>query len=169
MSDATAPLAVKIVDGDIFRWRYKDEKPEQLGAYGRYHCKSQIAIATGGGWLEDTFWHGGSDVCWTYADAERDLELTRLGNLNELEKRPEYEAAYYADEDCVDLNHSNSSRGNFYVRKGAIRSREKMIRIAEERWAEAEREAKFASERAERYRLMVGDLVGGKSLDEVYL
>lgn len=175
----TAPgseRAPSIKDGDIFRWRYKDEKPEQLGAWGRYHCKSRIAIAKKDGRLIDTFWchslerAGGMDCAqWTYEEAGEHLELTLLGNLAELEKRPEYHANYYDDADYLDLNHSNSSTGNFYVRKGAQRSRDKMRSVVLERMTEADREIARGHSNLERHRAILADIDGGKSLDEVYL
>ena len=158
-----------IKDGDIFRWRYKDEKPEHLGPYKRYHCKSQIAIADGGH-LRDTFWNSrGEGFLCPYDEAERTLELTHIGNLSELENRPEYEAASYADADCLDLNHSNSSKGNFYVRKGAERSREKMIATVTLRMADAERDIASAQSRLERHRATLFELKNGKSVDDVCL
>lgn len=163
-------LSERIQDGDVFRWRYKDEKPEQLGAWGRYHCKSQIAIAKDGR-LQDTYWGTsyGSHKGWSYADAERDLELRRLGNLSELEKRPEYEAVYFDDADCVDLSHANSSKGNFYVRKGAARSRDKMRATLVERISRFERDISFAQSRLERAREQLASIERGIGLDEVYL
>lgn len=168
MSDTTTAPGIK--DGDIFRWRYKNEKPEHRREWGRYHCRSQIAVAKDG-WLADTFWGSRSDgtAMWPCDEAREILVLEKLGNLSEVEKRPEYEAMYYDDADIVDINHSNSSRGNFYVRKGADRSRHKMIQIAAEKAAAAERERDSALSKIERYKQALADLAAGKPLEEVYL
>jgi hypothetical protein len=107
--------AIEIKDGDIFRWRYKDETSEDMGAYRRYHCKSQIARD---GRLTDTFWGGlSTNISWKYSDALERLDLTHIANFADLDSQQEYMAAYYDDADCVNLNHSNSSKGNFYIRK----------------------------------------------------
>lgn len=159
-----------IKHGDIFRWRYKDEKLEHLGPWRRYHCKSQIAVAKGG-LLIDTYWGGSASdsTHWTYAEAERQLNLTLLGNFADLDKRPEYHAAYYDAADIVDINHPNSSRGNFYVRKGAQRSRDKMRAVLAERIADAERDIASAQSRLDRHRQALSDTEGGKPLGEVHL
>jgi hypothetical protein len=159
-----------IKDGDIFRWRYKDEKPEHLGAYRRYHCKSQIAVAKDGQ-LVDTFWGGSASdsAWWTYAEAETGLVLTHLGNFSELEKKPEYMAAYYDAADIVNLNHSNSSRDNFYTRKGAQRSKDKMRATLAERIATTEREISFRQDRLERDRQLLADIDSGRELADVHL
>lgn len=159
-----------IVDGDIYRWRYKDEKPEHLAAWGRYHCKSRIAIANAGR-LFDTYWGGfGSDSArWTYADAEAQLELTRLGNFSELEKRPDYETMYYDAADIVDLRHPNSSRDNVYIRKGAPRSKAKMLSVLLERVETSERELNYAKLRIERDRERIAAIERGDDLNGVYL
>lgn len=164
------PRQIEIKDGDIFRWRYKDEKPDDLGAYRRYHCKSQIAVARDG-LLIDTYWNGSASdsANWSYDEAEQKLALTHLGNFAELEKKPEYHSEYYDDVDCVDLNHPNSSRDNFYVRKDAQRSRSKMRAVIANRIAETERGIAYAQSKLERDRQLLAALDSGKILDEVCL
>lgn len=118
-------------EGDIFRWNYRDPNTNN-GNYGDYHCCSRIAIVKNG-LLRDTFWQIGesfSDGRSFGIEALSKLELTRVANMSELVPAKEYEADYYDDADIVNLNHSNSTRGNFYLRKGAVRSREKMLEAA---------------------------------------
>jgi hypothetical protein len=135
-------------EGDIYRWNYRE--PGDDRNYGRYHCCSRIAIADARGRLRDTYWSSGSDGrVFVEADLPK-LDLTYLGNLSDLEKAPEWQADYYDDADIVNLNHSNSSRDNFYLRKGAQRSRAKMLERARyklEQSESAERSAAWASER----------------------
>lgn len=160
-----------IKDGDIFRWRYKDEKPEHRREWGRYHCKSQIAVAKNG-ILIDTYWDGSppsNSGVWTYEMAERDLALKLIGNFADLEQRPEYHAAYYDDADIVNLNHPNSSRDNFYIRKGAQRSRDKMLAVLDERIADKARTIESAKNSLDRFAGMKADILSGKPLDEVHL
>lgn len=159
-----------IRDGDVFRWRYKDERPDDRRPYNRYHCKSMIAVAKGG-LLIDTYWSmaGDNSTCWSYETAVDVLELERLGNFAELEKRPEYDREHYDDADIVDLNHSNSSRDNFYIRKGAPRSRTKMLAVMSERVANAEREIGSAQRRLELARAKLAEVGTVADLDKVYL
>lgn len=165
-----------IKDGDIFRWRWKDERPEHLGPWKRYHCRSQIAVAKDGV-LFDTYWTyslekpdwGDSTAKWSYDEAEQHLELTLVGNLSELEKREEYHGAYYDDADCVNLNHSNSTRTNFYIRKGAQRSKAKMLAVLDERIADNARKIESAKNSRDRFSQMKADILSGKPLEEVHL
>jgi len=158
-----------MMDGDIFRWKYKDEKVGDRSVYGRYHCKSQIAIAKNG-WLIDTFWRGSGDAtARTYAEAQRDWDLTFLANMSALRCVPEYMADYYADADIVDLNHSNSSRGNFYVRKDAKRCKEKMLAALVAKIAEKEREASWAQRQLIETREKHAAIESGADVDEIYL
>lgn len=134
-------------EGDIYRWSYRD--PGDDRSYGRYHCCSRIGVVTRGR-LVDTFWsYAGSDSrSFGPADLPK-LELTRLGNFSELQKAPEWQADYFDDADIVDINHSNSTRGNFYLRKGAQRSAKKMLERARyklEQSISAERSAAWKSE-----------------------
>ena len=120
-------------DGDVFRWRYK--KPETR--FGEpYWCKACRAIVHQGR-LKDIFWsyidqrefkpdnsHGAN---WDQAEAEKELNLEYLGNLNDYDpihgsKEPLYEPA-----DIIDLRHSNSSHKHIYSRKGAKLSQRAMM------------------------------------------
>lgn len=99
-------------DGDIYRWSYCEEGDDR--PYGRYHCCSRIAVVRNGR-LHDTYWPCGSDGKSFGADDLLKLDLVYIGNFDTLEKSHEWQADYYDDADIVDLNHANSSRGNFYL------------------------------------------------------
>lgn len=121
----------KLTEGDVYRWYYRDPKTN-AGAWGDYHCCSRIAIVNRGR-LRDTYWQIGESFSDGRSFSIEDLpklELERLANLSELLPAKEYESDYYDDADIVNLNHSNSTRGNFYLRRGARRSREKMLEVA---------------------------------------
>lgn len=160
---------IEIKEGDIFRWRYRDEKPEELGPYRRYHCRSQIAVARDG-LLVDTFWCGFQDNAnWPYAVAAAKLELTYIGNFSDLDCHAEYMGQYFDDADCVNLNHSNSTKGNFYIRKGAKRSEAKMREVIA---AEIEKEAaaiRVARSHIECLQDELAKIDGGTPLDQIYL
>lgn len=139
-----------LLEGDIYRWAYRDPNVD-MRQYGTYHCCSRIAVVKNGR-LRDTYWgmssgsdgrHFGPDDLWR-------LDLEILGNFADLEKVPDYNEDYYDDADIVNLNHSNSSRDNFYVRKGAKRSQAKMLEVARKRLEDslsAERMAAWNSQR----------------------
>ena len=123
MSDAPTE---RLKHGDIFHWSYKDQRGDHTT---QYWCKSRIAVVRDG-FLQDTYWsYGGSTTYWTLDEAERLLTLEFVANFDDLESKPEYMSEYYDDKDCVNLNHSNSSKGNFYIRKGAQRNAAKMKQI----------------------------------------
>lgn len=160
---------IEIKDGDIFRWCYRDQKPEDLGPWKRYHCKSQIAIAKDG-WLVDTYWSCMSDSTkWKYAEAPAKLRLAYLGNFADLDHQQEYMAEYYDDEDCVDLNHPNSSKGNFFIRKGARRSERKMRDMIAHKIEKEESLIRVSTWRIESLRKELAKLDSGEPLDKVYL
>jgi hypothetical protein len=145
-----------IRDGDVFDWSYRD-KPD-----ASYWCKSRIAIATDGR-LRDTFWSSGDDASWSYGDAAALLNLTLRGNLNDFEPF-DGDPTYYDPADIMNLNHSNSSRGNLYRRKGAQRSIEAMLAECRRRIDNAEGERRSAEAELDRLReseakLKAGDLL----------
>lgn len=156
----------KLSEGDIYRWSYAE--PGDDRTWGRYHCKSQIAVVSGGR-LRDTYWQVGgsfgSDSCSFGSEDFHRLNLTFLGNLNDLEKRNEADAAYYDSDDVVNLNHANSSKNNFYIRKGAKRSAAKMMESANRLLEEAKSDIRCAEHARDRAlaniaRIQSGDTSG---------
>lgn len=146
-------------EGDIYRWRYRE--PGDDRQWGRYHCCSQIAIVSGS-LLRDTYWSSMSDGRRFGSERLPELELTFLGNLADLEKASEHQADYYDDADIVNLNHSNSSGGNFYLRKGAVRSQKKMLEVARQKLLESQSDHRFAAQRAEQLRATIARIESGE-------
>jgi hypothetical protein len=164
MSDVIEALR----EGDVYRWRYRDPKADGH-PYGSYHCCSCIAIVQRGT-LKDTFWQIGGSFSDGRSFALEDLhklELTLLGNLSHLVLAKEYEADYYDDADIVDLNHSNSTRGNFYLRNGAKRSRGKMEAVARQRLAEAESDLHTAQRRMDEINQIIARMMAGEMVSYI--
>lgn len=149
-------------EGDVYRWRYSDPKADAR-QYGSYHCCSCLAIVHNGR-LRDTFWQIGgsfSDGRSFGLDDLSKLELTILGNLSDLEKVPEYQSDYYDEADTVNLNHSNSTRGNFYLRKGAVRSQKRMLDICRRNLAESVAAEQSAADRSSELRKTIDKIRAG--------
>ena len=155
-----------IKDGDIFRWSYREPATGMLADY-KYHCCSRIAVARNGH-LRDTYWHGGSDGRFFGPDDLPRLDLTYLGNFADLDNVGEWQANYYADADIVDINHANSTRGNFYLRKGAKRCAAKMLEAARYKLAEKESAARYAASIAEELRQAIIKIEAGQ-IEDVHL
>lgn len=152
---------ITLRDGDVYRWSYRE--PGDDRTYGRYHCCSRIAVVYRGR-LRDTFWQIGTSFDNGRSFDESDLaklELTFLANMDDLVKANEYEAVYYDDADIVDLNHSNSSRDNFYLRKGAARSQKKMLESAKYKLEQYLSEERMARNRAEVIRASIAKIEAG--------
>lgn len=115
--------------GDIIRWSYSRKYIDSLKYQGDlYWCKSRIAVFSCGKFV-DTFWHGGSNNNLSFGPEEigERFRIEYVGNFNALDRQNDYSKfedfnKYYEVADIVDLNHSNNSRGNLYLRKGAKRS-----------------------------------------------
>ena len=127
---------IELKEGDIYFWEYSSEYIEARiysnGLSTLYWCCSQIATVRDGKLL-DTYWCSGDNS----KDVGNLLEkgcvkeenLTYVGNFSGLRKAQPYERAHYLDEDCINLNHANSSSGNFYIKKDAKKSLEKMKKV----------------------------------------
>ena len=162
----SADITTTMKEGDIYRWTYRESGNDR--DFGRYHCCSRIAIVQPDGRLRDTFWSSGSDGRFFGADDLPRLDLTFLGNLSDLDKEPEWKADYYDDADIVNLNHSNSSRDNFFLRKGAKRSAAKMMETAIYRLEKAQSDEKNAVRRADELRKVISQIESGQ-IDNLHL
>ena len=133
----------KMKDQDVYRWSYKSTE----GMFEPYHCKSGIGIfSESNKALRDTFWGNlGSNGRWFSVEECEDLiDLKYLGNLNDYTPARETDQAMYDDKDFLNLNHSNSSRGNCYLRKGAVKSKEKMHKIIKRNAAKLKADYEYA-------------------------
>lgn len=148
-------------EDDIYRWSYRDPNVD-MRQYGTYHCCSRIAVVRRGR-LRDTYWgmSAGSDGRSFGPDDLHRLDLVRLGNFADLEKAREYQADYYDDADIVNLNHSNSPRNNFYLRKGAKRSQAKMLAVARENLEISIGDERRAAETSQRLRESIARIEAG--------
>jgi len=154
-----------MIDGDIFGWRWKDEKHHaDSGPYRSYHCKSRIAVVEGGR-LYDTYWHGRGDS--SLLDPDR-VVLTLKGNLNDLVEVPYYFAPFYRREDLVDMRHANNTNGKIYRKPEAVRDPQTMLELAAYERKEAESAIRAAQFRIEHVDQQIERINTGK-IDEVTL
>lgn len=149
----------KLKEGDIYRWRYAEPDPKNDGEWGRYHCCSCIAIVKHG-LLRDTYWYGGDGRHFGLDEVPK-LKLEYVGNLSELDRAREYQADYYDDDDIVNLNHANSTSGNFYLRKGAQRSKAKMLEAARRKLERSESDKRMAADLSARLREQIARIEAG--------
>lgn len=156
-----AEVIEALTEGDVFRWSYRE--PGDDRQWGRYHCCSGIAVVHNG-MLRDTYWQIGN----SFSEGRRfgiddlpKIDLTHLANMSELERVSEYQADYYDDADIVDLNHANSTRGNCYLRKSAVRSQKKMLEVARYKLELSMSDERSAAQRSERFREAISKIEAG--------
>jgi len=137
---------------DIVFWSYSENKLESLKGYSPYHCRSQIAVFDGKKFV-DTFWHYGSDnFCFGQEKIGSDIIVEYVGNFADIEKqhfRIDCLRQYYDPKDIVNLNHSNNTGGNLYLRKGAKRCLKTMKEFLSGKIESAEREIEYKKQSQE--------------------
>lgn len=136
---------------DIVFWSYSEAKLLSLKGYSPYHCRSQIAIFNGEKFV-DTFWHGGENFSFGPEKIGSDIVIEYVGNFADLDKqnsRLECLRRYYDSKDIVNLNHSNNTSGNLYLRKGAERCLETMKKFLSGKIQSRERELEYSKQSLE--------------------
>lgn len=158
----------QIKKGDLFRWRYKDEKAHS--DYLNYWCCSRMCRADETH-LVDLYWgdKNGARGIFTYEQAFLKINLEFIANEADLEKIEDWQACYYRQEDIVNLNHSNNSRGNVYRRKGTQRNREVMLDLAKQYQIDWTRRIKSDEDSLKRADKVVLEIESGCDLEKVYL
>lgn len=146
---ATEP-AIEIRPNDVFRFRYHEDEKREWGWDGRYHCFDGTLKADvrddGSITLRDTFWGDSTSRCFTPEEAQQKGALTFVCNLDEVDPIKEHNTVYYDDEDVFTLYIHSGYQNEYYLRRGAERSPEKMRAVL----MQQEESAKLAISSAER-------------------
>lgn len=130
-------------DGDVYRWSYNDiEYDKRKDYHDMYWCCSNIGIVRGE-YLEDTFWNSSSSRTFIKDDVLSKLEVLYKGNLNEYQQCRKEDQAMYDDADILNLSHSNSSN-QYYLKIGAVKSRNKMVKIIKRNALKLQRDYEYA-------------------------
>ena len=148
-------------DGDIYFWRWKDSISRPYA----YHCYSQKAVVVKGT-LRDTYWHDYEMSGERILPLDK-VDLTYMGNRDEMTAIQRHEAAYYKPDDVVDMAHANASRAPVYIKPGAERDPATMMAFLEYKIEREESSIRSATNSIERLRKDIQAVQEGR-LNEVY-
>lgn len=154
----------KFKEGDVFFWRYKDDSNMQ----SPYWCKSRIAVVKGKR-LYDTYWSLSADSTQWPFDGVGHLVLEYQGNFADLQPIDSWLVDYYERCDIVNLNHPNSSKGNCYKRKGALRNKACVLELLNRQREEAESDIRSANWKLENLKKTEASILAGDDLEKIYL
>ena len=130
-------------EGAVFSWSYKHL---DYNNSMQYWCCSQTGVVASNGVMYDTFQGIGINSTgrrFNLEDLESKIEVKYIANLNDYELSRKEDQCYYDDKDLLDLSNSNN-RGIYYLRKGAVKSLDKMKKILERNIKDAEQKLKSA-------------------------
>lgn len=146
--------ANQIKENDVFRFTWNEEtRKESSRDLG--HCFDGILIARvheNIARLVDTYWSSGDSKVFTLEDALKKGKLTRLCNLDEMENIQENQTQYFADEDIVTLRIHAGHRTQYLIKKGTLRSKDKIIESIKAKISDEERNIRFAEHSISRLR-----------------
>ena len=115
-------------ENDRKKWSWKDEHLPSKNYGEAYWCCARLAKVIDGN-LMDLFWSMGESSHSRKLDINK-IDLVYLGNLDDYQEvRTTDEFKYYNKEDTLDILHANHS-GNwgkcFFIKKGAVKSKDKI-------------------------------------------
>ena len=151
---------MKIREGDVFYFRYKPEIEKKIAF--PYECFDGQLVAKkytdGSIYLQDTYWglDYPSNRIFTPEEAKEQGTLEYRFNLNDVEKGIESDLNYYHDNDVFLFNHQHGRYSEVYVRKGAKRSKEKMLSVVNQKI----KETKKKNEKLLQELIKLGELKG---------
>lgn len=140
-------LLKNIQEGDVFHFH-----PNDYSEFSNW-CRENLFIARkdqdGKIWLVDTYWGlaGGSDSKrYSFTEANKLGKLEYYCNLNEIEQKDSSIKDYYDDEDIFVLHDQHAcveSCRYYFLKKGAVKSKEKMLSVINEKIDKKEREINY--------------------------
>ena len=115
-------------ENDINKWSWKDEHLPSKNYGDAYWCCARLAKVINGD-LMDLFWSMGESSQSRKLDINK-VDLMYLGNLDDYQEvRTTDEFKYYNKEDTLNISHANHS-GNwgkcFFIKKDAVKSKDKI-------------------------------------------
>ena len=115
-------------ENDIYKWSWKDEHLPSKNYGDAYWCCARLAKVINGD-LMDLFWSMGESPQSKRLDTNK-VNLVYLGNLDDYQEvRTTDEFKYYTQEDTLNILHTNHS-GNwgkcFFIKKDAVKSKDKI-------------------------------------------
>lgn len=165
-------------EGDVYFWRYRYESQEFGDFTTKYWCCARMAIIVDG-ILHDIYWmyinghklsdHGTHGRYWMPIEAKDRLILLYKGNLDQFDAIADYNEPLYAEADILDLRHANSSQKQIYLRKGAMRSKGRMLEHCRYLREKAESALRSAQHNVQRYAEIEAEIEAGADLNKIYL
>ena len=115
-------------ENDIYQWSWKDEHMLSKNYGDAYWCCARLAKVINGD-LMDLFWSMGESPQSKRLDTNK-VNLVYLGNLDDYQEvRTTDEFKYYNQEDTLNILHANHSVNwgkCFFIKKDAVKSKDKI-------------------------------------------
>lgn len=155
---------------DYYIFKYNEFEVKRI--FDPYHCFDGRLIVKENHKKElilvDTYWLSSDNRTFTLERALNEGTLKFVCNLDEVEEIKQYDLIYYADEDLFNLSYQDGCYKRYAKRKGAVRSREKMLRIIKERISEAEYKLRSAQNSIEQLNKIFEEVKQG-DLNKIYI
>jgi hypothetical protein len=162
----TAETTLGFRVNDVYSFRWNDYKKSTHCFDGQLIVKQR---ENGDLYFMDTYWaskhngftHYGDNRWMSIEDAQKNGVLTFRCNLDEVEEVNEGERLYHADEDVLDLSYQNGCYKFFVKRKGAVRSKDKMIESVKQKLEDALHRKSSAEWSIEKYTELLAKVQSG--------
>lgn len=141
-----------IKEGDVFYFRWKPLPNNSLyHGYDRMWAFDGQLVAKkdrhNNIYLEDTYWMNSNDGGrFTPEEAFEKGDMTFIFNIHDYDEISQHDLVYYDNADYVDFSKQKGCYKCYMLKKGAVRSKAKMLKVLEEK----EKDANYSIERAQR-------------------
>lgn len=168
MEETIQKIILKL--NDYYNFRYNEAETKRI--FEPYHCFDGKLIVKENYKKEfilvDTYWSSSDNRTFTLERALNEGTLEFVCNLDDVEEIKQYDLIYYADEDLFNLSYQHGCYKRYAKRKGAVRSREKMLRIIKERISEAEYKLRSAQNSIEQLNKVFEEVKEG-DINKIYI
>lgn len=140
----------KLKVNDVYSFTYRPEVAKDK--FEPYHCfDGQLIVKqydSGKFYLEDTYWTSNNRT-FTRTEALKQGFLKFKCNLDDVDEIIQCDVIYYEDKDIVNLSHQHGCYKRFVLKKGAKRSKKKMLFAAKKMISDHENKINYSSREIE--------------------
>jgi len=177
-----------IQEKGIYRFVFSEEYKQQNSNKNLYHCFDGILIPSSKTYtygfnekneliennnktftFSDTYWGNGEVKFRSFEELLSKGNISLICNMDEVEPIEEKEIKYYKDKDIVNLSRHHGHYKRFFKHKNAIRDKQTIINLIDEKQTENTRKLKSLQEESSRLSTLKNSISILENLDGVYL
>jgi hypothetical protein len=154
---------IEIKENDVYRFRFNEAELKKR--FEPWHCFDGKLVVfknrEGELRLRDTYWSTGSSRAFTLDEVLKIGSIELICNADEVDPTDEFAYKYYEDDDIYDLSYQHRCCKRYALRRGAEKSKQKMLKTLYGKLSDTQHEIEFAERQLETINENIQKVEGG--------